>query len=129
MPGGPSRLKCAECTKAGKPCVNMSWSSLDKTREEYEKKVEEDESLLATVIARLIRNKKILKQANDRARQKALCLANEMTEAGELDPAEEIDCPAASVGIGASPVTWGTMGLIEELVSNHGTNVPVGGSS
>ena len=58
---GSSRLKCSECTKAGKPCVNMSWALLDKTREEYEKKVEDDEMLLATVIARLLRNKKILK--------------------------------------------------------------------
>lgn len=129
MSSGSNRLKCAECTKAGKPCVNMSWASLDKTREEYEKKVEEDETLLATVIARLLRNKKILKQANDRARQKALCMANEMVESGELDVAEEMDCPAASIGICASPATWGALGLIEESVANHGTHVPIGGSS
>jgi hypothetical protein len=107
----------------------MSWASLDKTREEYEKKVEEDETLLATVIARLLRNKKILKQANDRARQKALCMANEMVESGELEPAEEMDCPAASIGMCASPATWGVLGLIEESVANHGTSVPIGGNS
>jgi hypothetical protein len=33
---------------------------LDKTRAKYEKKVEEDEKLLLDVIARLLRNKKIL---------------------------------------------------------------------
>jgi anaerobic ribonucleoside-triphosphate reductase len=129
MPDAPKRMKCAECTKAGKPCVNMSWESLDRTRAEYRKKVEDDETLLATVIARLMRNKKILKQAEERARHKALGLANEMIEAGELDLAEEADCPAASIGICASPVTWGTMGLIEESVANHGTHAAVPGSS
>jgi hypothetical protein len=58
----------------------MSWASLDKTYKEYEKKVEEDETLLATVIAWLLRNKKILKQANNCAQQKALCMANKIVE-------------------------------------------------
>jgi hypothetical protein len=129
MPEGSNRLKCSECTKAGKPCVNMSWSSLDKTREEYEKKVEADETLLAVVVTRLMRNKKILKQANDRARQKALCMANEMVESGELDTAEEMDCPVASIGMCASPATWSVLGIIEESVANHGTRVPIGGNS
>ena len=51
MLGSSSCLKCAKCTKAGKPCVNMSWALLDKTCKEYKKKVEEDKTLLATVIA------------------------------------------------------------------------------
>ena len=102
---GLSRLKCAECTKAGKPCVNMSWLSLDKTREEYKKKVEEDETLLATVIAQLLRNKKILKQANNCARQKALCIANKIVATRELDVTKEVDYLAASIGMCASPTT------------------------
>ena len=102
---GSSCLKCAKCTKAGKPCVNMSWLLLDKTCEEYEKKVEEDETLLATVIAQLLRNKRILKQANNRARQKALCIANEIVATRELDVAKEVDCPAASIRMCASPAT------------------------
>ena len=129
MPDAQRRLKCAECTKAGKPCVNMSWESLDRTREEYRKKVEEDETLLATVVNRLMRNKKILKQAEERARHKALGLANEMIETGELDLAEELDCPAASIGMCTSPVTWGALGLIEESVQNHGTRTSVSGNS
>ncbi len=98
---------------------------LDKTREEYEKKVEADKALLATVIARLLRNKKILKQANDRARQKALCLANEMVESGELDTAEEVDCPAASIGMCVSPATWGALRLIKESVARYSTRTLV----
>ena len=40
--------------------------------------MDEDEQLLATVILRLLRNKKILAQAKERARRKALCLASEL---------------------------------------------------
>jgi hypothetical protein len=78
---------------------------LDKTYKEYEKKVEEDKTLLATVIAQLLRNKKILKQANDRAQQKALCIANKIVKSRELEPAKEMDCPTASISIYASPAT------------------------
>jgi hypothetical protein len=35
-----SCLKCSECTRLGWACVNMSWALLDKTREEYKKKVD-----------------------------------------------------------------------------------------
>ena len=124
-----SRLKCAECTRLGKACVNMTWASLDRTREEYQKKVDEDEKLLAQVISRLLRNKKILKQAEERARQKALCLASDMEAEGELEAAQDIDCPAASVGMEFSPAMWATMGLIDASVAGHGTSEGVVGSS
>lgn len=124
-----SRLKCAECTRLGKACVNMSWASLDRTRDEYQKKVDEDEKLLAEVISRLLRNKKILKQAEDRARQKALCLASDMEAAGETEAAQEFDCPAASIGMEFSPMMWATMGLLDSSVESHGTAPVAGGSS
>ena len=47
---GSTRLKCAECRKQNKPCVNLSWSSLDKTREKCRKKIEENKQLLSEVI-------------------------------------------------------------------------------
>ena len=78
---------------------------LDKTCKEYKKKVEEDKTLLATVIAQLLRNKRILKQANNCAQQKALCIANEMVATRELDVAKEVDCLAASIRMCASPAT------------------------
>jgi hypothetical protein len=124
-----SRLKCAECTRLGQACVNMSWESLDRTREEYQKKVDDDEKLLAAVISRLLRNKKILKQAEERARKKALCLASDMEAAGETEAAQDIDCPASSIGMAFSPAMWATMGLIDASVAEHGTSEGVTGSS
>jgi len=116
------RLKCSECTRIGRPCVNMSWESLDRTREEYAKKVEVDEALLAEVVLRLMRNKKILKQAEERAKKKAICLSNEMREAGEEVDATAInfDCPAASIGIALSPTVWSTLGMIDDSVATLG---------
>lgn len=96
-------LKYSECTRLGRPCVNLSWESLDRTREEYTKKVEADEALLTEVVLRLMRNKKILKQAEERAKRKAICLLNEMREAGEEVDATVLDCPAASIGVAFSP--------------------------
>ena len=48
---------------------------------------------------RLLRNKKILKQAKERARKKALYLALEIEKKGELTLAEELNCSAASIDI------------------------------
>ena len=59
--GSEPHARCSECVRVGRKCVNMSWASLDRTREEYSKKVEKDEEELATVLARLMRNKKILR--------------------------------------------------------------------
>ncbi len=112
----PDRLKCSECVRLGRPCVNLSWSLIKKTIESYEKKVEEDESQLATLIARLIRDKKILAQAKARLKQKTLCLMDEMEVNNELedpDPSES-SCPAASALVRLSPSLWETLAAIEQ---------------
>jgi len=110
-----NRLKCSECVRQGRPCVNLSWESLDRTREEYKRKIEEDETRLAELLARLLRNKKILRQAEERARKKAECLASEMEEAGELDA--PVDCPAADALVGLSPAIWATTDFLDSSVN------------
>jgi hypothetical protein len=96
----------------------MSWVSLDKTREEYEKKVEADEKLLAEVVTRLMRNKKVLQQARARAEKKAWCLANSLRDEGEdVDAQESLDCPAADALVGFSPLMWETLGNLDALAS------------
>jgi hypothetical protein len=99
-----STLKYAECTKLRKQYVNMSWALLDKTREEYRTKVEADKKLLSKVMLRLLRNKKILQQAKERARRKALCLASEMEANREDVNTMSINCPAALIRIAYSPL-------------------------
>jgi hypothetical protein len=55
---------------------------------------------------RLLRNKKILKQADERAKKKAICLLNEMREVGkEVDATSgNLDCPTAAISIRFSPI-------------------------
>ena len=108
------RLKCAECVKQGKPCVNLSWESLDRTRDRLRREIDEDEEELANVMSRLMRKKKILRLADERARRKAECLASEMEAAGELDP--PVDCPAADATVGLSPAVWESLDFINSAV-------------
>jgi hypothetical protein len=55
--------------------------------------------LLAEVIARLLRNKKILAQAKERAQKKALCLALELETKGKGVYAEMLDYSTISISI------------------------------
>lgn len=118
-------MKCSECQRLGRSCVNLSWESLDRTREEYQKKVDEDEEELARIMARLVRNKKILRQAEERAKKKVLCLANEMEASGE--PVFSEDCPAADAGVIVSPAVWSSIGFLDEAVAGL-SNPVVSGS-
>jgi hypothetical protein len=60
--------------------------------------------LLAEVIACLLYNKKILKQAKKRAQRKAIYLVSKIEANRELISAEQINYPAAFVGITFSPI-------------------------
>lgn len=101
--------------------MNMSWASLDKSRETIQKKIDEDEVVLAEVLGRLLRNKKLLKSVNIKARKKTECLAAELEEVPESPPADEDvfveDCPAAAATVGLSPLTWETFAAIENMVT------------
>jgi len=110
----------------------MSWSSLDKTREEYQKKVEKDEADLADVLARLMRNKKILRQAEERAKHKIAQLEEELEAEGELDKDE--DCPAADACVNLSPAVWNSLNFVDMSVNpflgfSDGTAAEASGSS
>jgi hypothetical protein len=59
--------------------------------------------LLAEVIARLLCNKKILEQAKECTQRKAIYLASKIEANRESISAEQINYPAASVGVAFSP--------------------------
>ena len=80
--------------------------------------------MLAVVINRLLRNKKILTQAKERARKKALCLTSELKAGGEEVNSEMLDYPAASVGMEFSPAMWSTLALLDSAVVSHVANAP-----
>jgi hypothetical protein len=52
-----------------------------------------------------MQNKKILKQAKERAHYKALGIANKIVKSSKLKLTKELNYPAASISIYASPIT------------------------
>ena len=112
-----ARPRCSECVRSGKTCTNMTWSSLDKTRAEYRKKVKDGEAKLAEVIAALIRDKKILEHAEEKAARKNEHLLAEMEKNGELEVDEDESCPAASALVGLSPAIWATQDVVNNAVA------------
>ena len=117
MPSKNSCLKCLECVRVRRLCVNLSQESLDKTKAKYKKKVEDNKKLLADVITRLLQNKKILAQAKQRAAKKAKCLANKLDAKGKDIQAKELSCPAANAQVAFSPAMQSTLGYINKATS------------
>ena len=73
MPGDKN-LKCAKCTGQGKPCVLLSWASLDTSRNNLREDLVGDEvewdtllEHLSEVQARVARKQKVLEQVEGRA--------------------------------------------------------------
>ncbi len=109
--------KCSECVRANKACVNMSWVSLNRTREDLSSKVAKDEAMLAIVITRLLRNKKMLKEVDAKAKRKTQCLLSKVEKS---NVAESFDCPAANALIGASPAIWSSLAMLDDFSSVGG---------
>jgi hypothetical protein len=82
-------------------------------------------------MTRLIRNKKILRQAEERAKKKIIYLASEMRDNGEeVDAtAEDFNCPGADALVGFSPTMWATIGMLEQVTAPYGDTVPATSSS
>ena len=73
MPGNEN-LKCAECTRQGKPCVLLSWASLDTSRNNLREDLAGDEAEWDTLLERLskvqahvARKRKVLEQVEGHA--------------------------------------------------------------
>ncbi len=96
-----SHLKCSKCVRASKACVNMSWISLNRIRKDLFSKIIKNEAVLTIVITRLLRNKKMLKKVNAKAKRKTQCLLFEMKK---LNVAESSNCSVANALIEASSV-------------------------
>jgi hypothetical protein len=111
-----SYLKCSKCVRASKSCVNMSWSFLDHNREDLFVKIAKDEALLAIVITRLLRNKKILKEINAKTKRKTQCLLLRMKE---LNVSEFFSCLVANALVGSSSAFWSFLAMLNDF-SNVG---------
>ena len=119
-----NRLKCSECVRAGRVCVNLFWETLDKTREEYRKKMRENKQELARVIGRLLRNKSILQQIDERAKTKIRCFMEKLEKSGDLE--RVVDCFAISFLIKWSPAVWFFLDVVNFCIDVSGGNLQGG---
>jgi hypothetical protein len=94
----------------------MSWSSLDHNREDLFAKIAEDEALLTIVITWLLRNKKILKEIDAKAKRKTLCLLSRMKES---NAPKSSNCSAANALVGSSSTFWSSLAMLDDF-SNLG---------
>ena len=101
------KLKCAECTRVGKPCVSVSWESLRRTRDNLEDELSRDQeeadrhiAAYLKVKARINRKRKVLEQAQTRAAKKFKCLIEELEAEGEDMTATVIDASAFEADLG-----------------------------
>ena len=117
MPGD-EKLKCAECTHWGKPCVSLSWASLDISRDNLREglvvaEVEQDALLecLSEVQASVVRKRKVLEQVEGRTQKKLRCLVEEMEAEGEDLSVTVIDALALQAELfGPAPVNTAAAG-------------------
>jgi len=83
--------KCAECVRRGRPCVSVSWESLDHTRNKLESDLSVAEEELARALARVACLRKTLKHMKDKVAEKALCLACELADDNDGVSGDEDD--------------------------------------
>jgi len=83
--------KCAECVRRGRPCVGVSWESLNHTRDKLESNLSVAEEELARALARVACLCKTLKHTKDKVAEKALCLACELADDNDGVSGDEDD--------------------------------------
>jgi len=85
MPNGEG--KCALCERRGRPCVSSSWETLDRTSDALVSKIAEDEKRVERLLdeldevrRRLVRNRKVQEQSNQKEQEKWDCVLREMAD-------------------------------------------------
>jgi beta-N-acetylglucosaminidase len=95
----------------------MSWSSLDHNRKDLFAKIVEDEALLAIVITRLLRNKKVLKKIDAKAKRKTQCLLSSMKESNIF---ESFVYLIANALVESSSTFWSSLAMLDDFSNVDG---------
>ena len=92
--------KCSIYQKRGHKCVTTSWESLDHTRAEKAEAISKDLALLkrrqqemSELVARLSRNRKALKLAEARAKQRTIQLSKQLEEEEKAEEQQRSEDP------------------------------------
>ena len=90
---------------------------MNRTREDLFSKVAKNEIVLAIVITRLLRNKKMLKKIDAKAKRKTQCLLFNIEESNAI---ESPNCFAANALIRTSLIIWFFLAMLNDLSSVGG---------
>ena len=66
-------------------------------------------------MARLLRKKKILRQANNRAKHKIEILLDKIEKNGNLENLIK-DCPVSNIGLSLSLLVWANIDILENAI-------------
>ncbi len=80
-----SHFKCTECTHQGHSCVGVTWESLDHVYNKLKSEILQTEEEQAHLFAKLSWLHKTLRQTQDCAKQKTLCLLKKMSNNNDDD--------------------------------------------
>ena len=69
-----------ECSRVGKKCIDVFWIELDRTRADTRRKLKSTLDDLKRVQAKVVRLRKILKQAQRRTQDKTICLTKKLNK-------------------------------------------------
>jgi len=80
-----SHLKCAECTHQDHSCVSVMWESLNRVHNKLKSEILQTEEEQAHLFTKLSQLHKTLRQTQDCAKQKTLCLLKKMNNDNDDD--------------------------------------------
>jgi len=122
-----SGKRCANCTNRGRKCVDVSWESLDRVRTKEKAALEKDfaewedvrekldlvQKKLNEVMNRISMRRKIVAQADTRAKAKTICLMEELEAEEEIERAKngglselEMATAMSELALGVGPEDW-----------------------
>ncbi len=90
---------------------------MNRIKEDLFSKVTKNETMLAIMITRLLRNKKMLKKVDAKAKRKTQCLLSSIKESNVI---ESPNCLAANALIGTSLAIWSSLAMLDDLSSVGG---------
>ena len=95
--------------------MNLSQQSLDAIRQKLSVEIEQNKAKLSYILARLLRKKKILQQANNHAKHKTEILLDKMEENSDLkNPVK--NCLALNIGLSLSLLVQANIDILEDTI-------------
>lgn len=111
-----THVRCANCVRLGRACIGRSWTVLERTLEEYRRKVEKDETELAALLARMAVNKRLLRQAEEATRANVQYLGDDTETIEDISSSDNDAHTFLEIAEDSPPTDW--MAFAESTLDN-----------